>query len=154
MARRVMKKQVEVPKAPASSPVKKRKRSDGVEVVPVFARQLMTFDENNPVWKTSTLSAVGAGWSGAIVRLRPPADVEDGRVEQVKKAFVEAGAARVKIEARRKVVVPRRSHEKAPVERKRSTAREVVMVLVKESNTEDREALLEIVERTMSEENL
>lgn len=132
------------------------KKKDGVEIVHVKARRLITLAEDHGIWSgNGNLLAVGPAehWEDALVRLRPPSSADEVRIESVRKLALMAGASRVKIEARRKAVVPNKSHVKV-VDRKKSSARAVVLALVDESNSADKIVLSEIVERVMSEEGL
>ena len=70
----------------------------------------------------------------------------------MKKALAEAGVVRIKLEVRTGAILPREAIEKAKPAR--SSAREVVLLLVAESNSADVDALREVVERVMSEEGL
>lgn len=141
----------------ARKPKKVTPESAGVKVsrVAVSARRLVTLDEGHGIW-TGKKNVLAFGpkefWDGAIVRLRPPTEVEDGRVEDVKKALAAAGVARIKLEVRKGVVLPTEALEKAKPAR--CTAREVVLLLVAESNSVDAPALMEICERVMSAEGL
>lgn len=147
MARRPMKP---IPEPPKSAPRRKQIPGLNVEAVPVPARRLEIFDETHPIW-TGRRCAL-SGLEGAIVRLRPPPGSPTDLVEGVKKTLTDAGVARIKLEERRGVVIPREAVEKSKATK--SSAREVVLQLVAESNTMDRESLAEIVERTMAEQNL
>ena len=125
----------------------------------VPARRLVTLDSLHGIWQTmkgkkTVLLVIGPkeDWLGAIVRLRPPPDVEEGRIEEVKAALVAAGASRIKLEVRRGATLPTEAIDKGKPTR--SSAREVVLQLVSEANSQDPAALSEIVERVMAEEGL
>lgn len=120
------------------------------------ARTLATLDEEHGIWKgRGNLLGIGPKetWEGAIVRLRPPPDVDPARVEKVKAILADAGVARIKLETRRGAVLPTEAVQKAKPA-KRSSAREIVLQLVKEANSSDPDELRDIVERVMAEEGL
>ena len=91
---------------------------------------------------------------GSIVRLDPPVDVEDAKVDAIREIFSRAGAAAVRVSARRKndVVVI----EPAPgaVVPKRVIGREAVESLVETANVDDRPALKALCEEMMSKAGL
>lgn len=125
----------------------------------VPARRLVTLEPLHGIWQTmkgkkTVLLAIGPkeDWAGAIVRLRPPPDVEEGRIEEVKAALLAAGAARIKLEVRRGATLPTEAVDKGKATK--SSAREVVLQLVAEANSKDPVGLSEIVERVMAEEGL
>ena len=122
-----------------------------VTVVPVAgASVLKTFGEDWPGWMAEQLE----GGPGPIfLRLRPPADVPDSRVEAVADFYRESLGWSVKVEkSTRADVVPR---EEAPkVERPHARAREVVEGLLSASRSDAREELAEFVRRKMDEAKL
>lgn len=121
-----------------------------VHIVPV--RNLVTFAVDHPIWTTDGKRLPAGTWAGAIVRLRPPSDVRDGLVEEVRAALAAAGVSRIKLEVRRGAVLPTEAVDKGTATR--SSAREVVLRLVEEANSKDPAALLAVVEKTMAEEGL
>ena len=93
------------------------------------------------------------GAKGAIVRIRPPQDATDERIEAARRSWLEAGASRVFVEPRPKSApLPQKA-----VERQRRASvgvRQIVLDLTAESNSEDQEALTALVAATMDEEGL
>jgi hypothetical protein len=122
----------------------------GFRSVPVRnARELVTVGPEH-VWWRDHGAAVPTDWAGAIVRLRPPEDVEDARLEDIAVFIRAAGASAVTIERRRgrKVV-------DAPLERKpHARARDVVAGLAAQANVRDRERFAAFVDGVMSRAGL
>jgi len=132
-----------------------------VRVVEVGAVKLATIDEDHVAWtpKFSPLMLFqaiqrGAGneWVGAIVRMRPPPGLDQAKVEAVRKMFINAGVARIKLETRRGATLPNEAVQKAKPSR--ATVVEVVRLLVKEANSSDAAALSALVETTMAAQGL
>jgi len=135
----------------------RRKRTGSAVVairVAVPSRNLVTLDSDHAIWRSADPGAYAGApnWPGAIVRLRPPSDVRDGLVEEVRAALAAAGVSRIKLEVRRGAVLPTEAVDKGTATR--SSAREVVLRLVEEANSKDPAALLAVVEKTMAEEGL
>lgn len=120
-----------------------------VVAVPRKARRLLTIAPNHPVWTDRYDSEWDA--DGAIVRVQPPADADDVRIETLVAALHKADAhVRVMPRARgAAVVVPERRASKQA-----RTVREVVTAMVTECNSGDRVALSALVAETMVKEGL
>lgn len=90
---------------------------------------------------------------GAIVRIRPPQDATDERIEAARRSWLEAGASRVFVEPRPKSTpLP----ESSLVRQRRASAgvRQIVLDLVEEANSEDGDALRSVIEETMDSEGI
>lgn len=112
-------------------------------------RRLITIHPTDSVWSSSVVRCE----AGSIVRVRPPATASDADVERIEAELKRAGAVRVRVEPRasgEKVVAT----QEAPKRAARSTMRETVLSMASEARTHNREALLEELERTMSEEGI
>lgn len=112
-------------------------------------RRLITIHPTDPVWTSFDVRCE----SGSIVRVRPPATASDADIERIESALRRAGAVRVRIEPRaagEKVV----AQIEVPKRAVRSTMRETVLMMASEARTHNREALLEELERAMSEEGI
>lgn len=91
-----------------------------------------------------------SGWDraqveGAIVRMYPPATATAAEIEGYEQALLEHGAVVVKTMPRPKadrVMVPGFEGKPTPAV---ATVREVVEAMIRDANTEDREALAEVV---------
>jgi hypothetical protein len=122
----------------------------GFRSVPVRgARELVTVGPEHPWWRDDGIT-VPTDWKGAIVRLRPPEDADDVRVDGVVAFLTAAGASAVRLERRRgKKVVD------APVERKpHARARDVVLSLTQQANVRDRERFAAFVDGVMGRAGL
>ena len=125
---------------------------DGVRSVAVQARPLYTFDSKHPVWKLDT-AVDCTRIAGAIVRLEPPAELTDVQIDNVRSAFVAAGAVAVRMLPKLsagQVVAPERTEDRSSV----ASVRSVVMKMVDEARVTDREAVRSIVEKVLAEEGL
>lgn len=121
-----------------------------IERVPVKARELVQVEPDSPLWKVVDPAAAvrayeGVGQAkaqGRIFKLVPPADADAQRVQQVRRALLEAGAVAVRVAPRASGTreVPGGS---AVVLSKPKAPRQAVMELVDEARVEDREALRE-----------
>ena len=91
--------------------------------------------------------------AGAIVRLEPPAELTDVQIDNVRSAFVAAGAVAVRMLPKLsagQVVAPERTEDRSSV----ASVRSVVMKMVDEARVTDREAVRSIVEKVLAEEGL
>lgn len=112
-------------------------------------RRLLTIHPTDSVWTSFAAKCE----LGSIVRVRPPATASDADVQRVEAALLKAGAVRVRVEPRavgEKVV----AKPEAPKRAARSTMRQTVLTMASEARTHHREALLEELERAMSEEGI
>lgn len=113
------------------------------------ARELLTVPVDSPLWSKGIFnSRVPIG--GSIVRLRPPETATDDEVEDARKFFLNAGAAKV-------VVLPRPRAELLPEKAPKAKAvgaRDAVVALVEESNSKDKDALRKLCDRVMGEVGL
>lgn len=140
----------------------------GVEVVRnAEARDLVTIGPDHPAWGAVTDEGFDDDWKGstlsrylvaikrgAIVRILPPADALQFRIDLLAGAFANVAAA-VKVLGREpsaKVPVRERSFEKTDPARR--SVRDVVLELAREVPSRDREALLGLVERKLAEAKL
>jgi hypothetical protein len=118
----------------------------GVRFVPLSdVRRLVTIHPNDRVWTSFDARCP----EGAIVRVRPPATASDADVERVEAGLKRAGAVRVRVEPRvagEKVVAPVNTPKRVA----RSTMREMVLAMVQEARTHNREALRDELERAMT----
>ena len=92
---------------------------------------------------------IGA-WSGAIVRLRPTEWVDPETIDRVTKVFRDAGAIAVKVlpcPPKGEVVI-------AETKQPRRTLRQVVTAMVDEAKGVDTNALRDIVEQVMGDEEM
>ena len=106
------------------------------------ARLLLTIGPEHACWQAPD---VPVGCRGMIVRVRPPESATDVEVALVEVGIRESGAAAVRVEqARRSAVVVEPS---AP--RPHARARDVVLGIARESNVEEREKLVELVENIL-----
>ena len=114
-------------------------RVESVEVE--GARRLVTIGPDDDVWSRPTETTVT---STDLVRIRPPADAPESLVEDVRK-IVASVAAAVRVEpARRSAVVV-----EPAASRPHARARDVVLGIARESNVEEREKLVELVENIL-----
>lgn len=112
------------------------------------ATVLVTFDEDSPIWTTVPNGPRGKFDGPRIVRLRPPPDAEDSKIEEIRRACIEAGALAVKVLPKRKAdVVPSVERAAAPA---RSSVREVVTKLVEVASVSDRQKLGAVVDAALS----
>lgn len=116
---------------------------------------LVTIEADDAIWKlgdgddTREIQRV----RGAIIRIRPPADVDDATVDALVTLFEGMGARHVFTLPRpRAGVIPAEAQEKN--REKAYGAREAVATLVAESNSSDREALEKLTEKIMAEAGL
>lgn len=122
-------------------------RCPKVLVVHVDGLRFVTVEADDPIWTASSLPAT----TGArFVRLRPPTDVTEQRIEEVVRHLASAGAdVQVLARPRAKVNV-----EDAVTRFEDKSIRETVEELVRDANTRDRPALSELVQRKMAEVKL
>lgn len=118
--------------------------------VDVPSRGLITVGPDHPVWSGGWPE--GDRWDGAIVRIRPPDDVDAGLLEKVRQAFVTAGATRVRVERRRSAPLPEAVHERRAAPS--ATARQVVEELVDALDDPDKNLVRFACARLMDEEGL
>jgi hypothetical protein len=120
------------------------------------ARPLYTIEPTDPIWKLGDDddTKIVQNVRGGIVRLRPPMGVDDATIEGLVMLLEGMGAARVFTLPRPKsTVLPEAVH--VPEQRaKVFGARAAVESLVKESNSEDREALEAFTQKVMAEAGL
>jgi len=123
--------------------------SMSIERVPVQSRELVQVQPDSLLWKMAdpglavrASEGVGAVMAkGRIFKLVPPADVDAQRVQQVRRALLEAGAVAVRVGVR---ATGAREMPTSAVELSKPKApRQAVMELVEEARVEDREALRE-----------
>lgn len=108
------------------------------------SRPLVTVPEDAELWDEKLELRPGFLESpGSIVRVRPPPDASDSRVEEVRRAITGTAALRVMPRRRKQVVVKR-------VHAKQRGARAIAMQLVDEANTVDRDALRVVVDEALS----
>lgn len=120
-------------------------RGTAVETVEVKEPSwFVTLDRDDPVWTAAKVGKWKRG-QATFARLRPPVDVPEERLAEVRDGLRAAGAAVVVERAQRAAVVVT-APEVTPI----SSAREVVTELVEAANTKDRDALRARVEETMS----
>jgi hypothetical protein len=114
------------------------------------ARALLTIRPQDPVWS----GAPPVCPSGAIVRIRPPAEASDADVLRQRDAHERAGAARVRVEPRAagERVMQAKSEPERPAAR--TTIRDVVMGMAGESRAHDRTALIDELDRALSEQGV
>lgn len=139
-------------KAVPTGTVPESTHDDGkIEVRKIDTRRLLTIDVDHPIWdKGEKLIGVGGEpVKEAIVRLRAPVKATDIDVERVRRAYEEAGAAKVTVLPRLRTEVLPQDVQQSPA--KAIGAREAVLCLVEESNTKDRDALRALCERVMGE---
>lgn len=129
------------------------KKGARVTAHPVKARELLTVSEGSALWVgvpgpyVAGVHAVD-DIKGAIVRLKPPPDATDEKVEQAREALLRSGAAAVRVMPRqRKDVVPQKA-KRDPVPLR--GPREVVMEMAEQANTEDKAALKSLLEDALS----
>lgn len=123
---------------------------------PVKARELLTVPEDCSLW-VGVPGPYVAGIvrvddvKGAIVRLKPPPEADDAKVEQARQALLRSGALAVRLmPRRRKAVVPQAAKERpAP-----ASHREVVMELAARANTPDRAALIAVLDEALAQAGL
>lgn len=112
------------------------------------AARFVTVDAADPIWDAPPEAlAAPPSASGAFVRVRPPRDAEDARVEAVAAALRQvARAVRVQPRAAAQVVAP-------PTDTRVSVAshREVAMAIVDESRSPEKEQLRAIVDSVLAE---
>ena len=113
-------------------------------------RQLITIGTNDPLWNLSgdvhDKAFDSKNVEGAIVRLRPPAQVTTEQIRALRKKLLRAGAVAVKDEPRapgEAVVV----HGEAPPEDK--SIRETIETMVAEANSSNRQALSGLLQELM-----
>ncbi len=116
------------------------------------AARFVTFDEGWKWAEEMEPPPMEDGHSPLFVRLRPPSSVEESRVERVRKHLVSAGCSVVVERARRGAVVS--ASAEVSSERPHARVREVVLALVEESRSADKEKLRAMVEATMSQEGV
>lgn len=138
---------------PKSGKAAKPKKQGNVLAVTVSgARGLHTVEPDHYSWKDGPDLRADPIEPGAIVRLRPPATATDAEVERSRKAFEEAGAARVTVLPRpRAELLPEKA---AGAPQKAVGAREAVLSLVEESSSKDKGALRALCEKVMAEVGL
>lgn len=121
------------------------------EVIPK-SRELVTIGPESQWWtKTERHEGVKISAKGSILRLEPPATATDEDVERVCRLFSSAAAIRIN---------PRGNADRAVYDlvdvsaAAKQSARAVILALVTEARTQDRERLREIVEATMDKVGL
>lgn len=117
------------------------------------ARALLTVRPQDPVWS----GAPPVCPTGAIVRIRPPAEASDADVLRQRDAHERAGAARVRVEPRaagQRVAVPERERPAEETPTAKARMRSVVMTMANESRAHDRAALVDELDRALSEQGV
>jgi hypothetical protein len=122
-----------------------------VQAVIVPARGLLTVRPDHPLWHDD-LASVSVPLYGAIVCMFPSGEVSDERIAALK-AKLEGAGAKVR-------VMPRAASEAVVATAKGNivegadtrTVREIAMELVDAANTDDREALRDIVNTALDAE--
>lgn len=116
------------------------------------ARQLLTIEPDDSAWATGSLES--SITSGALVRVRPPADASDEAIAGLRETLRSAGAAAVKVLPRAAgtsfAVVPEGERER----KAGRTIRQVVMERAEAAVTADRPALLQALDEALSEVGL
>jgi hypothetical protein len=113
--------------------------------VPIEQRALVTVGQGIP-WR-----AFPEVVRGAIVRLKPPADVSDAEIEQQRQELLAGGAAAVQVEPRAAggaVVAPAREQHTA------QSHRAVIMEMTKEARAADPKALAELVDELLTKQGI
>lgn len=123
-----------------------------VEVVPLAGARLVTVGPESEAWKVFELPADASKLRDSFVRLRPPVGVTDEAVERVHRLFTGAGA-RVRVEMPNAPIVVSQATE-VEEEAAHESAREVVLQLVDEAHTTERDALKGFCESVMAEVGL
>jgi hypothetical protein len=116
-------------------------------------RPLVTFSEEDLDVHSFVELVQTRRLKGAIVRLKPPPDLDDATLAEMRDAILERGAEFVTaLPRRKKAVVPDEAVERPT--RARATARQVVLELVASSNARSREDLGAYCEELMSREGV
>lgn len=127
---------------------------EAVRHVPVEgSRRLVTVAIDDSCWRSDAQTIPFV--EGAIVRMRPPIDATDERIEELRKDFIRHGAVRVFALPRpRAEVLPGGKEDVVLPKAKAMSARAAVMSLVDESNSKDKESLRALCEKVMSKVGL
>lgn len=91
------------------------------------------------------------------MRIRPPAEASDADVLRQRDAHERAGAARVRVEPRaagQRVAAPERERPAEETPSAKARMRSVVMSMANESRAHDRAALVEELDRALSEQGV
>lgn len=135
--------------APQQPSTAKRFAAHGFDVVDVDyggARPVYTIDHDSPVWGGAALRLQAR----AIVRLRPPADCPPETLQAVQQAFKDVGAVvRVLPVPTRRMPLQAPQQAAAP-----QPVRAVVLAMVDECPSANRDALRAVVEHHLAENGL
>lgn len=151
--RKVAKKRTRKPASKARKPKVK------VEVKEIASRRLVTIGSDSQLWKDVqdgvelvVSSAPNTDLTGAIARVRPPADTSKEHVDKICTYLCDSGCEKVRPEPAEvsAAELPEQAREAAKV----GTHREIVVDLVSKARTRDRQALENLVEEVMGEEGL
>lgn len=131
-------------------------------------RRLYTVAPDDACWRSERSTRPDV--TGAIVRMRPPADATDDAIAKLRKEFEQQGAARVFVLPRPRAELLPGKNQVCPGCRdgvgclfpikcelpkaKAVGAREAVASLVEESNSKDKDALRTLCEKVMSKVGL
>jgi hypothetical protein len=118
-----------------------------VQVVPIAdAADFVTIGAGSPIFARAINPSGVPQLAGKFIRIDPPPDASDEYIEVIRKALLTGGALAVRVMPRpRKLVTPGVATER----RERAGARDVVLRMVEESNSRDREKLRATVETVM-----
>jgi hypothetical protein len=124
------------------------------------ARKLITIDADHGCWKGDGLRIddFGDGFKGAIVRIMPPADATDERIETIGKLCEMSGAVATKILPRRAIgAIGAAAEQEKKADGKEERAlglREAVHAVAARMATADRDALRVELDSVMDEVGL
>jgi hypothetical protein len=119
-------------------------RRPSITVYRSDAEELCTLGPTWPGWTSERRVTESDVLGATFVRLRPPADVTEARLDAVRTALTAMGARHKLERPNRGATVP--AAAEAKVEAKHRRGREVALGLVGEARTRDREALRSAVE--------
>lgn len=105
------------------------------------AESMVVFDEQSPVWKTKKL-----GGRATFVTLKPPPDASDSLIDEIKTQLYALGARVVNVHAKQKALTVIEQEKRSAS----TDVRKVVMTMVEEANTKDRDALRVRVEHSLA----
>lgn len=116
------------------------------------ATRLLTYESDEPLWTPG--STLTPAVQGAIVRLRPPADFPQERLDIIAAQIRELGAAAVYVIAPQRSAVVAEQVIAQPLAEGELGARAVVEKMVEESNSKDVERLRSITQTILAKEGL
>lgn len=111
--------------------------------------ELVTIEADDPVWTCNRIEKAIKHCQAAFVRIRPPADATDDRIEEVVRC-VRLYALVVQVATKPKAGVLIESDKVHA----KQTARDVVLQLVESANSKDKEVLRTRVEETLGKVGL